>query len=51
MGALPALFGQKRQIGHNKRPFLVGNVRRIRFAAIDHPANLRNYGLPVPNNL
>ena len=51
MGALPALFRQKRQIGRNKCPFLVGNVRCMRFVAIDHPANLRNYGSSVYNSL
>lgn len=32
MDALRALFGQKRQIRRDKRPLLVGNIRRIRIA-------------------
>jgi hypothetical protein len=51
MNPLPGLLRQKRQIRRDKRPFVVRHIGRIRFAGAIHPANLRNYGLPVPNRL
>jgi hypothetical protein len=41
--ALCAVFRQKGQIRRDKRPFIIGNVRRIGFAGDNHPANLRIY--------
>lgn len=36
---LRGVLGQKCQIGGNKRPLVIGNVRRIRLAGNRHPAN------------
>src|SRR5271165_2250760 len=43
MRALRTLLRQKRQIRRDKRPFAIGNVRRISFAGHRHPAILRIY--------